>query len=368
MFGADRILLQVIDAAVKVGLVPEVWLPTDVAGAPDTLDAELRGREIVVRIVPLPILRRRELRPTRLPGLAWRGITTWARLLRTRPAAVYCVTSAALPAAPLARAAGVRTVILHNQEIWAESEARLLGLLARFCSRAIAISEASRRSLVGPIAARSVTIENAVPDRLPAGAQIENVSAPLRFLVASRWNSWKGHATLLAAWDSLEPAPGILTIAGSPPEVGIAVNVDELVATLRHPDSVSVVGQVADITPLIDANDYVVVPSDNPEPFGLVAIEAFSRYRPVIGTDGGGLAEVISHGRNGFLVPLRDSDALATVLRNASRPAARELGIAARASYASDYSIERFSAEFEAFWRTVAGNGAGELTAAREHA
>ena len=352
MFGADRILLQVADAAAAVGFVPEVWLPSDVAAGPESLDVQLRNRGYRVRILPLPILRRRELRPLRLPGLLWRGITTWARLVRARPAVVYCATSAALPAAPLARMAGVRTVVLHNQEIWSGSEARLLGVLARFCSWAIAISESARRSLVGPIATRSQTIENGVPDR-GSSASIGRREGPLEFLVASRWNSWKGHTTLLSAWDSLDPAPGVLTIAGSPPEVGIAVDVEALVAALRYPESVNLVGQVPDITKYVDAADYVVVPSDNPEPFGLVAIEAFSRYRPVIGSDGGGLAEVISDGADGILFPLRDAAALAAALGGCSREAARTMGEAARAAYLAKYSLERFSSEFEDFWRNM---------------
>jgi glycosyltransferase involved in cell wall biosynthesis len=352
MFGADRILLQVADAAASVGFEPEVWLPADVSAAPDALDSKLRNRGYGVRILPLPILRRRELRPHRLPGLLWRGIRTWMRLARHRPAVVYCATSAALLCAPIARAAGVRSVVLHNQEIWSGSEARMLGFLARSCTQAIAISESARRSLVGPVALRCVTIENGVPD-LPSPTIIGNRSGALNFLVASRWNSWKGHATLLSAWDRCEPAPGVLTIVGSRPEVGIAVDVEALVSGLRHPESVNIVGQVPDITRSIDAADYVLVPSDSPEPFGLVAIEAFSRFRAVIGSNGGGLADVISDGVDGILFPLRDGKSLATVLSACSRDAARAMGEAARTAYLSKYSLERFSSDFEEFWREL---------------
>jgi glycosyltransferase involved in cell wall biosynthesis len=354
MFGADRILLQVVDAAAAVGRVPEVWLPADVKVTAGSLDAQLCLRGIAVRILPLPTLRRRELHPLRLPGLMWRGILTWVRLARARPAVVYCATSAALLAAPLARLAGAREVVLHNQEIWSGPEARVLGVLARFCSRAISISEPARRSLVGPIASRCVTIFNAVPDRRePPARPIDHHAGPLAFLVASRWNSWKGHATLLAAWDRLEPAPGLLTIAGSPPEVGIAVDVEAMVAALRHPESVKIIGQVQDITPCIDASDYVIVPSDEPEPFGLVAIEAFSRCRAVIGTDAGGLADVVSDGVDGMLVPLRDPVALAAALSGCSRDAAREMGVAARASYLADYALERYLTQLQDFWRQL---------------
>jgi glycosyltransferase involved in cell wall biosynthesis len=367
MFGADRILLQVVDAAITVGLDPEVWLPDDVAPGAEGLDVRLRRRGATVRILPLPILRRRELRPLRLPGLLLRSLTAWARIARLRPSVVYCATSATLLVAPLARAAGVRRVILHDQEIWSGAEARYLGLLARFCTEAVAISAAAALSLRGPIRARTVTINNGVPDQ-PDPAPIPSSSAPLGFLVASRWNSWKGHGTLLAAWDSLEPPPGLLTIAGSPPEVGIAVDVESLVAHLRHPESVRVVGQVSDITSLLDANDYLVVPSDEPEPFGLVAIEAFSRYRPVIGTDGGGLAEIVEDGHDGLLVPLRDPVALASALRACSRETATRLGLAARSHYLDDYSLHRFADQFQDFWRGVADVSAPATSRQRQRA
>ena len=57
--------------------------------------------------------------------------------------------------------------------------------------------------------------------------------------------------------------------------------------------------------------DVVVVPTITPEPFGRVAVEAMSRGRPVIGTNGGGLAEIIDDELTGFLVPPGDSSAIA---------------------------------------------------------
>ena len=45
------------------------------------------------------------------------------------------------------------------------------------------------------------------------------------------------------------------------------------------------VGEVADIAPHLAAADVLVLPSDEPEPFGLVVIEAFSLSRPVVASD-----------------------------------------------------------------------------------
>jgi glycosyltransferase involved in cell wall biosynthesis len=354
MFGADRILLQVVRSLLEApGLSAEVWLPSDVEAGEDSIERELRGLGVTVRVLPLPILRRKDLTPRRFPGLVWRTIRLTARLARTRPYIVYCATSAALLAAPASRLAGVPFVILHIQEIWSGREAATLGLLARACTHAVAISESARASLVGRIRSRAITISNAVPDHAtPPPAPIARGAGPLQFLIASRWNSWKGHETLLTAWDARDASPGELTIVGSAPEVGISVDVEGLVAGLRHPESVRVVGQVSDVIPYVDAADVMLVPSDEPEPFGLVAIEAFSRYRPVIGTNAGGLAEVVASGEDGILVPLRDAEALAAALYGMDRNSARKMGIAGRVSYENTYSIDRYLAEFARYWQS----------------
>lgn len=62
------------------------------------------------------------------------------------------------------------------------------------------------------------------------------------------------------------------------------------------------------------ASDVLVQPSLR-EAFGIVAVEAMGCARPVIGTEGTGLADVVVDGETGFLVPVRDSAVLATRLR-----------------------------------------------------
>ena len=123
---------------------------------------------------------------------------------------------------------------------------------------------------------------------------------PLRFLVASRWNAWKGHRTLLEAWDT-DVFAGVLVIAGSAPTVGEGVDVPRIVAGLKRPESVEIVGQIDSIFDVLDDVDALIVPSDKPEPFGLVAIEAFSRGRAVIGSAAGGLLEIVDDGVAGRL-------------------------------------------------------------------
>ncbi|HYP39564.1 MAG TPA: glycosyltransferase [Chloroflexia bacterium] len=61
--------------------------------------------------------------------------------------------------------------------------------------------------------------------------------------------------------------------------------------------------------------DAIVVPSLWLESGPLVVHEAFSVRTPVIGSDRGGIAELVEHGKTGFLVPPNDAKALSEVLQ-----------------------------------------------------
>ena len=56
-----------------------------------------------------------------------------------------------------------------------------------------------------------------------------------------------------------------------------------------------------DIYTIIDTLDIVVVPSTEPESFGIVAVESMLSQKAVIASNLGGLADVISHNETGIL-------------------------------------------------------------------
>ncbi|MET0766588.1 MAG: glycosyltransferase family 4 protein, partial [Aeromicrobium sp.] len=232
---------------------------------------------------------------------------------------------------------------------WTRSDTWVLRLLASACERLVAISEPVKEALPLALQPRVTVVPNATPDpgRL---VPLEGRTGPLRYVVASRWNGWKGHRTLLTAWDRLE-SPGRLVVLGGAPPTGESVDVPTLARGLRRPDSVEVVGEVPDLDPYLQAADVVVVPSDNPEPFGLVAIEAFSRGRPVVGSDGGGLADIITHGQDGWLFPLGDADRLAELLAGLTRAEVNRAGAQARATYERRFTADRYAEQ----WRRATG-------------
>jgi glycosyltransferase involved in cell wall biosynthesis len=242
----------------------------------------------------------------------------------------------------------VPMIIGHVQEIWTDSDRRVLVPVLRACHRLIAISDAVAAATSASLRPRMVVVPNATPE--PDGATpLEGRDGPLVFVVASRWNGWKGHATLLTAWDRLQE--GRLLVLGGPPLSGDRCDVPALVDRLLRPESVEIVGEVADAGPYLAQADVVVVPSDAPEPFGLIAIEAFARGRPVVASAGGGLLDIVEDERNGWLFEPANAAALAGVLAKLTRPAVTAAGRNARKSYESHYTTPEYATR----WRAAVG-------------
>jgi starch synthase len=56
---------------------------------------------------------------------------------------------------------------------------------------------------------------------------------------------------------------------------------------------------------------HIFVHPGDPEPFGLVNIEAMASGKPVVAFDHGALPEIVLHGETGILVPPKDPAGLA---------------------------------------------------------
>jgi glycosyltransferase involved in cell wall biosynthesis len=321
----------------------EVWVPDDLAHPAEemALCTLLRARGVRVRHLGLPIMRRAYQTPRGLLGLFGRFCRLVRELRAARPRLVYCTTSAALLGAPAARLARVSRVVGHFQEVWSGAEAHILAGAARACHLLVANSEAVTNALPPDLRKRTVVVPNGTPEPdqvIPLAGR----SGDLLFLMASRWTPTKGYRTLLDAWDRAG-APGQLTILGGMPLSGDSVDVPELVSNLRHPERVHVEGEVTDIASYVEAADVVLVPSDKAEGFGLVAVEAFARARPVIGSAAGGLLGILDSGMNGWLFPAGDAEALSGLLAGLTRDEVNRAGERARTTYEERFTAQRFA-------------------------
>ena len=66
-----------------------------------------------------------------------------------------------------------------------------------------------------------------------------------------------------------------------------------------------------EVKELYEVSDICLYPSSAPEPFGLTMLEAMAMAKPMIITNMGGMPEIIKDGINGFVIPVRDFEAMA---------------------------------------------------------
>jgi len=338
MYGSDRVVVEVVgELAARDDLDVTVWLPSDVAPGP--LAPLLRDLGARVERVPLPVLRRRRLRGAGPLGLARDAARTRRRLAAARPDLVWCATSACLVLAPLARSVGVPSVVAHLQETWTDGDRRGLAPLVRSATAVVAVSRAVLGTADLADDPRAVVVPNGVPAGAPPVAPPSD--GPVRWVVASRWNPHKGHATLLAAWDAAG-CPGELVVLGGPPAAGTGVDVPGLVETVvSRPETVTVVGEVDDATPWLRGAHAVLLPTDSLEGFGLVAIEAFREGRAVVASRSGGPEEVVEHAVTGWLFERGDVEGLARLLAGLDRDELTAAGRRAAAVQRERFTPER---------------------------
>lgn len=92
---------------------------------------------------------------------------------------------------------------------------------------------------------------------------------------------------------------------------------------------------------LLDEADFLVLPSVWNDNFPLVILEAFSHGIPVIGSDRGGIPEVVADGRNGRIVEPLTGEIAAAISGYVSDPALRLEHGKAAAEDARRYTVER---------------------------
>lgn len=105
-----------------------------------------------------------------------------------------------------------------------------------------------------------------------------------------------------------EVMPAKLLLVGDGPEKH---RVMEQVKSSSYPDDVLFLGKQENVAELFSISDLKLLLSEK-ESFGLVLLEAMACGVPGIGTNIGGIPEVIEHGENGYIVELGDIDAVAS--------------------------------------------------------
>lgn len=88
----------------------------------------------------------------------------------------------------------------------------------------------------------------------------------------------------------------------------------DMVNTYHQEGIINYIGQSSDVRSIMQNSDVVVLPSYR-EGLPRVMLEGLSMAKPLITTDTAGCRETVQDGENGYLVPVKDKDALAQALQ-----------------------------------------------------
>ena len=206
---------------------------------------------------------------------------------------------------------------------------------------------------------RPAVMAYAAADHLSSEITEEEIAArarqpgPLRLIFLGNVIPRKGLHTLLSALSQLPGDDGILSVVGS-------LHVDKsYVRAIRHQVSerglterVQFLGALSDdaLIARLRQSHLLVVPSSY-EGFGIAYLEGIGFGLPAVATTAGAAGEIITHGRDGFLIPPGDTKTLALCLSEVNRDRDRLLAmsLAARQRYVTHPTWEETTKRIRTF-------------------
>jgi glycosyltransferase involved in cell wall biosynthesis len=267
-----------------------------------------------------------------------RGAMRFARALRRAEPDIVHIHAGGLTPRFVSKVAAGAKVIVHyhslREEAGTKQRSRRSSLAADLVianSKATALSVRGSKPLV-------VYPGVAIPPRTGT-----STTGQFTIGVAARLAPVKGISFLIGAVALLrEKIPHLrLVIAGDGPE---RPKLETQVRASGLEKAVRFAGWIDDVAAELSSWDLYVQPS-LAEGLGISVLEAMAAGIPVVASDVGGLKEVIDDGATGFLIPPRDTGALATKIeRLASEATLRaKMGEAARAHVIEHFNLERES-------------------------
>ena len=148
-------------------------------------------------------------------------------------------------------------------------------------------------------------------------------------------------------------APAHLLMVGDGPDRGPA---EILARELGVQVDVSFLGKQDHVERLIPLAHVLLMPSEL-EAFGLAALEAMACGVPPIGTNAGGVPELITHGMDGFIEAVGDLDAQAARVTQLLTEDSlhQRMAAAARQTAAGRFSTERIIPLYESYYEEICG-------------
>lgn len=328
MYGSDKVLLSLVTKLDGSKLRPIVLLPNN-----GTLVSELQKANVDYFIVPLIRVSRATFN---IKGLFKLPLRICQSLYMTNKVLhaihidlVYSNTLAVFSGAFWAKLHGINHIwhvheIVRHPRLVRKLFAWILYLMS---DKVICNSKATRLHLlhdVPKLFSKTAVVWNGLERTIPIHdghigklrKQIGVDVGDVLVVLMGRINRWKGQKLLIEAANKLTDKKykniKYLIVGGVPKNQEY-----DLEFLKKQIDSSPVKNNIIllpfrrDIWTIWDACDVAVVPSLEPEPFGMVALEAMAAKKPVIASNHGGVKEIVVDKVTGFLCKPGDPDKLA---------------------------------------------------------
>lgn len=328
LYGSDKTLLYLLQHLDRAKFNPIVVLPSD-----GLLKSALEKHSITVVIAPVIKLYRNLFKPKNLFLFVNDSIKSYKTLKKLHQKyhfeIIYSNTLAVLSGAIFSKTNKIKHLwhvheIIVHPKIVAAIYPQLLFL---FADAIVCNSKATKINLLKRIpklekktsviyngieAITNLSNNHTTKEKFGYGTQ------DILITLVGRINRLKGHKWLINTYLKYLPQQSNLKLlfVGSP-VVGQEHYLDEIVSIIKEneiDDMIKIIPFTTNLLEIWSITDIAIMPSTEAESFGMVAIEAMFAHKPVIGSNHGGLKEIIKDNETGFLVEPNDSNALAQAL------------------------------------------------------
>jgi glycosyltransferase involved in cell wall biosynthesis len=332
LYGSDKTLLLLLKHLDKSKFNPVVVLPFD-----GPLKTVLEKENIKVVIAPVLKLYRKMFSPLNILKFfsdIKKGISILSNLNKQYHFdLIYSNTLAVLLGITFAKRRNIKHLwhvheIIESPKIFTKLFCKLLQNKSNSIIVYNSIATQKFWNINSKISDKSQVIWNGleIPDEITSEKEISNIretffnSKPNDIVIGlvGRISRWKGQLTLLNAFVKLQSkhSNARLVFIGSPPpnQENFLEKLNNEISKNQLSSKVAIIPFQENIFKFWQSIDIAVVPSTEPEPFGLVAVEAMLAKKPVVASNHGGLTEIIIDNQTGLLVIPNNEIALSKAL------------------------------------------------------
>lgn len=370
MYGADKVLLDLIRNLDRTKYNPFVILPCD-----GILVEALRNENVIVEIIPYPIMRRKYFN---LKGIINYGSeyikhsNILLKIARERNInIIHTNTAAVLEGIYVSKRMRIPQIWnIHEIIVSPKIMFKVTSLMiSKYANIAITDSNAVKEHLESSgyfkgnvkVIYNGVSSEHFHPDN-DCSYLFEEFSIPENARIIGmmgRVNSWKGQEDFLEAANIVmsnhSDVYTVLIGSAFEGEEWRVKELGELISKSPHKDRIVMRGYRNDSQGIYKFYEMLVLPSTNPDPLPTVVLEAMATGKPIVGYKHGGVCEMVKEGYNGLLAEIRNPVDLAMKIESllTDNELKTKMGKNSRKRQMEMFSIKSYVGNFEALYDSL---------------